>query len=268
MPKFAANIGWLAQEVPMLERFQLVRDLGFAAVECPISVYDEEASAMGDAAKAAGVEFVLFNSPPGSGDDSYGIAGLKGREAEFQDTIGTAIDYAKELGSTYLHVLSGWQPGDWDREEGFATFIDNLKWACPVLAEAGLVALTEPINWHARPGYLVGTTAEGQRVVDAVKSAGHDNIGIQYDFHNAQIMEGDLARTFEKHLPDIHHVQIAGNPGRLPPDEGEINYPFVFDLCDRLGFDGWLGLEYAAHDKTQPGATKASLKWATAYGLG
>lgn len=267
MPRFAANIGWMAQEVPMLERFQLVRDLGFTAVECPL-LYGHDANAMADACNAAGIEFLMFNSPPGKHDGEYGIAGLTGRKGEFQDSIGTAIDYAKALGTTYLHVLAGWQSGDWDRRAGFDVFIDNLKWACPVLADAGLTALIEPINTVARPGYLVQTTKEAQHVVDAVKAAGSANIGIQYDFHNAQIMEGDLARTFEAHLPSILHVQIAGNPGRTPPDEGEINYPFVFDLCDRLGFKGWLGCEYAPHDKAKPGATKASLKWAEGFGLG
>ncbi|PIW27381.1 MAG: hydroxypyruvate isomerase [Rhodospirillales bacterium CG15_BIG_FIL_POST_REV_8_21_14_020_66_15] len=267
MPRFAANIGWLAQEVPMLERFRLVRDLGFTAVECPL-LYGHDADALAEACKEAALEFLMFNSPPGKHEGEYGIAGLKGRKGEFQDTIARAIRYAKALDTTYLHVLAGWQLGDWDRKAAFGVFIDNLKWACPVLAEAGLTALIEPINTHARPGYLVQTTWEAQRVVDTVKAAGHKNIGIQYDFHNAQIMEGDLARTFEAHLPSILHVQIAGNPGRTPPDEGEIAYPFVFDLVDRLGYTGWIGCEYTPHDKSKPGATKASLKWAEAYGLG
>jgi hydroxypyruvate isomerase len=266
MPRFAANIGWMAQEVPMMERFQLVRDLGFSAVECPL-LYDHPAADLAEGYLSAGLDFVMFNSPGGSGEGEYGIAGFKGREAEFQDTIGVALDYAKALKTEYLHILAGHAEGDW-REAGFETFIENVKWACTALADAGLVALIEPINTISRPGYLVQTTKDAQRVVDAVKAAGSDNIGIQYDFHNAQIMEGDLSRTFEAHLPSIRHVQIAGYPGRTPPDEGEINYPYVFDLIDRLGFDGWVGCEYAPHDKTAPGATKASLGWAKEFGLG
>jgi len=267
VPRFAANIGWMALEVPMLERFQLVRDLGFTAVECPIVVYDHPAADLAYAYQAAGLDFLMINSPPGSGEKPYGLGGLKGREAEFRDVIGQALDYARALKCEFIHILAGHDAGDW-REEGFEVFVENLKWACPELARHNVTALIEPINTISWPGYLVQTTAEAQRIVDAVKAAGSGNIGIQFDFNNCQIMEGSLSMTFEKHLPAISHIQIAGNPGRTPPDEGEINYGHILPLIDHLGFKGWVGCEYWPHDKEQPGATKASLNWAKAYGLG
>ncbi len=145
----------------------------------------------------------------------------------------------------------------------------TMSTACPVLARAGLTALIEPINTLTWPGYLVTTTAEAQSIVDAVRADnGPENIGIQYDFFNAQMMEGDLARTFEAHQADILHVQIAGLPDRTPPDRGEIRYPFVFDLLDQLGYVGWVGCEYAPLDGDKPGATRASLAWAREFGLG
>ncbi|MEK9671361.1 MAG: TIM barrel protein [Rhodospirillaceae bacterium] len=267
MLKFAANIGWMAQEVPIMERFQLVRDLGFTAVECPIDVYNHPAADLAEGYLSAGLDFLMFNSPPGSGKDEYGIAGLKGREAEFQDTIGRAIDYAKALKAEYVHILAGHQPGDW-RKSGFEKFIENVTWACGQLKEANVIALIEPINTVARAGYLVQTTDEAQGVVDAVNKAGFDNIGIQFDFHNCQIMEGNLSRNYTEHLPSIAHIQIAGHPGRTPPGEGEINYSFVFAMIERSNYNGWIGCEYAPHNKTEPGATKASLAWAKPFGLG
>ena len=144
MPRFAANIGWMAQEVPMMERFQLVRDLGFTAVECPL-LYEHPKEDLAEGYQAAGLDFLMFNSPPGKNPGEYGIAGFKGREAEFQDTIGLALEYSKALKTEYLHILAGYREGDW-REEGFEAFIENVKWACPVLAEAGITALIEPIN--------------------------------------------------------------------------------------------------------------------------
>ena len=59
------------------------------------------------------------------------------------------------------------------------------------------------------------------------------------------------------------HVQIAGNPGRHEPDIGEINYPFLFDLLDELGYSGWIGCEYRPK-----GETKAGLGWAKRHGIG
>ena len=72
-------------------------------------------------------------------------------------------------------------------------------------------------------------------------------------------MAGDLARSFERHLPLIAHVQIAGVPERHEPDIGEINYPYLFDLMDRLGYAGWVGCEYFPAARTEDG-----LGWACA----
>ena len=52
-------------------------------------------------------------------------------------------------------------------------------------------------------------------------------------------------------------------PGRNEPDGGEINYPYLFDLIDALGFDGWVGCEYRPRAGTLEG-----LGWAKPYGIG
>ena len=58
-----------------------------------------------------------------------------------------------------------------------------------------------------------------------------------------QVMEGDLARTIEQNLDRIAHIQLADNPGRHEPGTGEINYPFLFEHLDRIGYGGWVGAE-------------------------
>jgi hydroxypyruvate isomerase len=40
---------------------------------------------------------------------------------------------------------------------------------------------------------------------------------------------------------------------RNEPGTGEINYPFLFDFIDRLGYDGWIGCEYKPKTKTIDG---------------
>jgi hydroxypyruvate isomerase len=76
-------------------------------------------------------------------------------------------------------------------------------------------------------------------------------------------MEGDLAtkvRALAGHYP---HVQIAGNPGRHEPDIGEIYYPYLFELFDEIGYQGWIGCEYRPK-----GDTLAGFGWAKKYGIG
>jgi hydroxypyruvate isomerase len=75
-----------------------------------------------------------------------------------------------------------------------------------------------------------------------------------------QIMEGNLARTIETNLARINHMQLADNPGRHEPGTGEINYPFLFDWIDRIGYPGWIGCEYNPQAGTVPG-----LAWAKPY---
>jgi hydroxypyruvate isomerase len=49
-------------------------------------------------------------------------------------------------------------------------------------------------------------------------------------------------------------------PGRNEPGTGEINYPFLFDWIDRLGYAGWIGCEY-----TPAASTEAGLAWLQPY---
>ena len=80
--------------------------------------------------------------------------------------------------------------------------------------------------------------------LDVYKRQGSDNLFLQYDIYHMQVMEGDLARTIEANLARIAHVQLADNPGRHEPGTGEINYPFLYEHLDRIGYAGWVGAEY------------------------
>ena len=66
-------------------------------------------------------------------------------------------------------------------------------------------------------------------------------------------MEGNLAVHLQDYLDLIEHIQIAGVPGRHEPDIGEINYRYLFDLMDELGYDGWVGCEYRPEAGTVDG---------------
>jgi hydroxypyruvate isomerase len=100
------------------------------------------------------------------------------------------------------------------------------------------------------PGYFLASQAEGHAIRAAVNEA---NLKVQMDFYHAQIVEGDLATTFRKHFAGIGHVQIASVPARHEPDDGEVNYSYLFRLLDELGYDGWVGCEYRPRGKTEDG---------------
>ncbi len=138
--------------------------------------------------------------------------------------------------------------------------MNNLNWAAEQAARVGVWLLLEPINTMDRPGYFLTGSVQARRIIDAVEA---DNVAMQFDVYHIQIMEGSLARTIEAQRDVIEHFQIAGVPGRGEPDrEQEINYAFLLDMIDGLGFDGWVGCEYRPR-----AGTAAGLGWARSYGI-
>jgi hydroxypyruvate isomerase len=108
------------------------------------------------------------------------------------------------------------------------------------------------------PGYFLTTPEQAEAIIARVGAA---NLALQFDVYHAQIMVGDVSKRIERLFPRIGHVQIAGVPERHEPDTGEVNYPAVFRLLDRLGYAGWVGCEYRPARGASPGGTSAGLGW-------
>jgi hydroxypyruvate isomerase len=257
MPKFCANLTMLFNEAPFLDRFAAAAKEGFEAVEY-LFPYAYPKAQLAEQLRANGLQQVLHNMPAGDWESgSRGIACLPDRVGEFQDGVGKTIEYATALGCAQVNCLAGIVPAGLDPERCTRTLVENLRFAAPRLAEAGIKLLIEAINTRDIPGFHLTTT---RQALDIIAQAGSDNVFVQYDIYHMQIMEGDLARTIESNLARIPHMQLADNPGRNEPGSGEINYPFLFDWIDRLGYRGWIGCEYKP--KT---TTAAGLGWVRPY---
>lgn len=257
MPKFSANLSMLFQEVEFLERFAKAADNGFSAVEFMFP-YDWPAAEIAERLQRHGLRLVLHNLPAGDwGAGERGIACLPGREGEFQDGVGRAIEYAKALQCSQINCLAGLMPAGVAAEKVLDTLTANLRFAAEALAREKIGLLIEPLNSKDIPGFLLTSSAEGCRVIDAV---GHENIKLQYDIYHMQRMEGDLVNTMTALIGRIGHIQLADNPGRHEPGSGEINYGYLFRAIDNLGYQGWIGCEYI------PAAgTEAGLGWLDPY---
>jgi hydroxypyruvate isomerase len=250
MPKFAANLTMLFNEVAFLDRFAAARRAGFAGVEY-LFPYEHDAKEIRRRLDEQGLTQVLHNLPAGNwGGGERGIACHPDRVAEFEEGVTRAIQYATALGCRQLNCLAGIAPAGVDEVRARTTFVANLRGAAGRLQDAGIRLLIEPINTRDIPGFFLRTTAQALEIMGEV---GSDNLFLQYDVYHMQIMEGDLATTIQKHLDRIAHVQIADNPGRHEPGTGEINYDFLFDHLDRIGYDGWVGCEYKPAASTESG---------------
>ncbi|MBI2720448.1 MAG: hydroxypyruvate isomerase [Rhizobiales bacterium] len=258
MPKFAANLSMLFTELPFLDRFAAAAKAGFKGVEY-VSPYDFPAEQVAETLRNNGLTQVLFNLPAGNwAAGERGIGCHPDRVGEFQEGVAKAIAYAKVLGNRQINCLAGILPKAVAPEKAEATLISNLRFAAGELKKAGLLLIAEPINTYDIPGFFLNRSAQAMAIFDRV---GSDNLKLQYDIYHMQRMEGELAKTIERLFLSIAHIQIAGNPNRTEPDEGEINYAYLFTLLDHLGYTGWIGAEY------KPRATTAEgLGWLKRFG--
>ncbi len=250
MPRFAANLTMLFNEVPFMERFAAAAKAGFKGVEY-LFPYDFPAEDLAKQLSTHGLTQVLHNLPAGDwGKGERGIAIFPDRVSEFKEGVTKAIAYAKALKCTQLNCLVGVLPQGADAKKAHDTLVSNLKFAAAALKAEGIKLLIEPINTRDIPGFFLTNTKQALALIDEV---GSDNLYVQYDIYHMQIMEGDLARTIEANLPKIAHIQLADNPGRNEPGTGEINYPFLYGFIDKLGYKGWIGAEYKPKSDTVAG---------------
>jgi 2-dehydrotetronate isomerase len=257
MPRFAANLGYLFTDRPLLERIDAAAAAGFKAIELQFP-YDVPASQVKEAIVRNRLTALGINTPPGDGEGAFGLAAVPGREQEFQGLFARALDYAATIGGSAVHCLAG-KVAPEQRPAAERVLIDNLRNAADLAAAKKIGLLIEPINGRDRPDYFLNHVEHG---ADVIAKAGKPNIRLQFDFYHAQIVGGDLLYRLEKYLPVIGHLQCAAVPSRHEPDEGEVNYRAVFEAVDRLGYRGWIGAEYRPRGRTEDG-----LGWAWPYGV-
>jgi hydroxypyruvate isomerase len=272
MPKFAANLHYMFNEVPVLERFELAARVGFKAVEAQVP-YHWPADVLAQLLDKHDLEMVLIDAKPGNWDaGERGTAALPGRQQEFRRELETTIEYCRALHCDTVHTIAGVLPEGTPRDEAEDVFVDNLRYAAARLGEFGITAVIEAINdgrdiirggetytTYGMRGFFLSQTKDAVRIIDRV---GHDNLRLHLDIYHMQLTHGNLAETLRQTIGRVKHIQIASVPNRNEPSFGEINYPYLFDLIDELGYEGWVGCEYKPAGDTIDG-----LSWARRYGI-
>jgi hydroxypyruvate isomerase len=252
--KFCANVSILFKDAPFMERFERAAAAGFGAVEFwwPAG---ESLDEVEGAIKQAGLQVALFNFDAGempTGD--RGLLSDPDRQHRFRDNVPVALELAQRLGCERLNALVGLERSPGERDAQLKLAAENVRWAADQAAPHGIDITIEAVNTFENGPYLVHTTRQAAAFIDTVD---RPNVRLQYDAYHMQRMEGNLVATVTEFLPRIAHIQIADSPGRGEPGTGEINFPFVLDAIDALGYDGWIGLEYNPTTQT----TEESLGW-------
>jgi hydroxypyruvate isomerase len=257
MPRLAANLSMMFNEVPFLDRFDAAAKAGFRAVEF-LFPYEFPAAELKRRLDANRLRLVLFNMPPGDwAGGERGLASLPGRQAEFRTSVGRALDYATALDCKLVHCMAGIPPAGTPPVTAAALFASNIAWAAERAEAAGVRLALEPINHRDMPGYHLNTMQQGADVIAAI---GAERVGLQFDLYHCQITEGDITKRIENLLPIIAHMQLADVPDRHEPGTGEIGWDYVLPRIDALGYQGWIGCEYRP-----AGDTVAGLAWRKRY---
>ncbi|CAI2438832.1 HPr family phosphocarrier protein [Serratia liquefaciens] len=257
MPKFAANLSMMFNELPFLERFEAAAAQGFKAVEF-LFPYDYSAELLAEKLRSNGLQQVLFNTAPGNAEaGEWGLAAIPGREQDARADIDRALTYAIALNCPSVHVMAGVVPPGEDWQRYRATFIDNIRYAADRFARHGVKVLIEALSPQVKPHYLFSSQHQAAELVEAIN---HPNVFVQFDFFHAQLVDGNISGLMRSLAGRYAHIQIASVPERHEPDDGELNYPWLFEQLDALGYQGWIGCEYRPR-----GDTAAGLDWLRPY---
>jgi hydroxypyruvate isomerase len=253
MPKFAANLTMLWTELDPYERFAAAARNGFRHVEM-LFPHELDGDRLVATLREHQLEMVLFDPAPGNwAGGERGITCLPGREDEFIQSIHDAITLAKRLGTKRLNALAGIVPAGVSRESATEVATANLRAAAPLVGDAGLILMVEQINGVDMPGYLLDTV---DKAAELVQAAGSDSVRLQLDQYHVAMSGGVAVDALRQYAPLIRHVQIADVPGRHQPGTGEQPIDAFLDQLDRMGYDGYVGLEYRPR-----GSTEESLSW-------
>lgn len=251
--KFSANLGFLWTELSLPDAIVAAKKAGFDAVECHWP-YDYPAEEVKRALNHTGLKMLGINTRRGNPNlGENGLSALPDRALEARTAIDEALAYANMIGTPSVHVMAG----NTKSERAQAVFVSNIRYACERASEFGVTILIEPINQFDSPGYFLKNTHTALAVMDEVQS---DNLKLMFDCYHIQRIEGNLCGRLESLMPRIGHIQFASVPDRGAPDDGEVNYEFVFKKIVSLGYSAPLGAEYRPS-----GQTETTLEWLKAY---
>lgn len=258
MPRFAANLTTMYNEFSFLDRFAAAAKDGFTAVEYMFP-YDFPADTLAALLREHGLIQVLFNAPAGNwAAGERGLTCLPDRVEDFRREFLRALDYARVLKCPRIHTMAGIAPAGVERARLRDACVANLAWAADQARPENIDVIIEPIAQRNMPGFFLNLQEEGHAIV---AETGKANVKVLMDLFHCQVAEGDLSAKMRKYIENpaetrVGHIQFAGVPGRHEPDAGELNYDFLFNLIDELGFKGWVGCEYIPR-----GGTSEGLDW-------
>jgi hydroxypyruvate isomerase len=256
-PGYVANCSLLFTEVPVARRPAAARAAGFEAIEFwwpfagPVPA-DHEVDAFTSAVTDAGVRLVGLNFFAGdlAGPDS-GLLSIPGRAAEFRDGVAVAAAIGERLDVQVFNALYGNRVAGVPPQEQDELALENLAFAAAAVGPRGATVLIEPLS-GPKP-YPLRTAADAVAVLDRARAAGVPGVGLLFDLYHLATNGDDIDAALTAYADRIAHVQIADAPGRGEPGTGALDFDGFHAALRRIGYDGWVSLEYRPTTTTERG---------------
>lgn len=241
MLTYAPNINWLFPELPFGKRPQAIAKAGFGALEFGFSSH-ADIPALEAARQEYGLQIVLFNlDVPVWDEANRGYLVDPTRRDEFHRKLDQALEIVERLEVMKLMLPVGVALPNLTPAAQRECMVENLRYAAPIAAQAGVLLTIEALNPFDNPGYFLTSSSQGLEVVQEVD---HPRVRFQFDTYHMQLMEGNLTNTIVNNIEAIGHIQFADVPGRHEPGTGELNFANLATAIEEAGYEGYLGLEY------------------------
>lgn len=233
--KFAVNVEAWFGGLPFADRVRAAAALGFPAVEF-WPWRGKDLDALDEALRETGVavaQFTAWGFSPGLNDPA--------NHARFVEEVRASCAVAQRLGCDKMTVVAGNDIDGRSPNEMHDAVIAGLTLAKPVVEDAGVMLILEPMNVRVdHPGHCLFGSPDAVRICRAVDSP---MVKINWDLYHMQISEGDLCGRLRDGFDQVGYLQLADHPGRKEPGTGEIRYQRVLREAHDLGYRGFVGLE-------------------------
>ncbi|GAA4062819.1 sugar phosphate isomerase/epimerase family protein [Nonomuraea soli] len=193
----------------------------------PPDASDRTARRVGSRLAEAGVQVVCLATYVQAGIPDDGV----------EESLARHIELADQVGASFVRVFGG-EPGD----PGVAARAAARLAACvPAAQEAGVTVLLE-----THDAFLTGRAVAG--VLDLVASP---SVGALWDVVNPWRAGEPLADTADLLRPWLRHAQVkdvasTGELAPVVPGTGAVPLEAFMAELGRIGYDGWVSLEWEA----------------------
>lgn len=256
--RIAANISMLYTDLPLLDRIGAAAEAGFSSVEVQFP-YTCDAQHLLEALTRFRMPLVLMNMPAGDlMSGGAGIAAIPRKQAEFDEALQQALNYAAVVRPAAVNVLPGRLAEKVPRKDALNTLIHNLHKAASAFAELGIKVTFEAINPLDMPGFLVTSPEDMSYILHEVA---HPNCFAQVDIYHMTRQGYGAEHVVQCLSGRIGHVQFADCPGRGEPGSGEVDFSSWKHVLQGDGYLGSWGAEYSC-----PTPTLQSLQWLRRWG--